>query len=498
MTNAEARRAGRTTVLGLVALGALHLVRYRDPAFVLDDAWISFRSARNWLELGLPAFNQEGPPVEAVTNVGWTAVSALAQAVSLSPLVAARGLGAVAWLLALGLVVAAAQRLGGRAAALGCGLPLLLAPSLAFHAMSGLETAAWCACVAWCLALGLRSELGMRGIASCGLALGIGFTLRPEVALYGPAFVLIMALGHPAGRRWLLALVPLALVGLGVEAWRWFSFGELVPNTFHAKPPSAALGWEYLLRFLRSTGLALPFGLTLGLLDRRTRPLAGWGAVVIAGVVFTGGDWMDGYRRLSELALVLALCLGLSLTVKSTRPWAALALISWCMASAVAAWRQSDERLTESSAHVAIAQLAAQSSIHRVALADIGIFGWYFPGEIYDTGGLAEPAVARAPGAHGERWVEEHFREQSPDLLVAVGVPGQQDTLLFEGPDLLMLRSTVGRGYRLQAMWPEADRQILVLFRDDVEADPELWGPAVAPDATSGLMSYLESFSPTP
>ena len=70
-------------VLGTAAIGlALHVHSY---AFVTDDAYISFRYARNWAEGRGVVFNPGDAPVEGYTNFLWVAWLALWMRLGLAP-----------------------------------------------------------------------------------------------------------------------------------------------------------------------------------------------------------------------------------------------------------------------------------------------------------------------------------------------------------------------------------------------------------------------------
>ena len=62
-----------TPLVGLVAF-AVHVARFAGPEYVLDDAWITFRVARNGLEHGVLSYDVD-LPVEGATNLSWTLAS---------------------------------------------------------------------------------------------------------------------------------------------------------------------------------------------------------------------------------------------------------------------------------------------------------------------------------------------------------------------------------------------------------------------------------------
>src|SRR5688500_17444199 len=67
----------RWAILVSLLLAALRMYEFTSQDFAIDDAWISFRIARNWLEAGTLTFDLTQPPVEGMTNFLWTVLSAL-------------------------------------------------------------------------------------------------------------------------------------------------------------------------------------------------------------------------------------------------------------------------------------------------------------------------------------------------------------------------------------------------------------------------------------
>ena len=66
----EGRDAAAAGVTGSVVAGPVGLglvlvlaqgLRFVDPSHAIDDAWISFRIARNWVEHGVLSFNLDVP-----------------------------------------------------------------------------------------------------------------------------------------------------------------------------------------------------------------------------------------------------------------------------------------------------------------------------------------------------------------------------------------------------------------------------------------------------
>jgi hypothetical protein len=260
-------RVARWVVLGAVlTVGIVGRVRYFDWC-MHDDAWISFRYARN-LVRGDGLVMNPGERVEGVTNFLWTVISAPILAAGADPVRWTQLLGAA---LALGLIVAVwlfgERRLGGGWFALMA--PALLAGNLAFvmESLSGLETMLFAALLfaAYTAFLAERRDPA-RPPGAWAAWCGAATVVRPEGALLfgvlaGWAAIGI-ARGEPASRLARAALVYAALV-VPLVAFRLAYYGAPLPNTFYTK-----VGWttEQLARGWRYTRYAFLFPLTLPLL----------------------------------------------------------------------------------------------------------------------------------------------------------------------------------------------------------------------------------------
>jgi hypothetical protein len=303
-------------------------------AWVCDDAYVSLRYARN-LAHGLGLVYNAGERVEGYTNFLWTLLLGAAAALgarapdSLAvPVAAAMALGLFCFGL-LGLLLAAVSRrlFGTRGrlhlpVAAGC---LLLNEQARSWATGGLETSL--------LALLVLAGFGLfilRRSAAWSLAAGAAFAAatltRPDAALLYGAVLLHWALltrRRPQRRLWLrdgaALLAPLFLLLLPYGLWRLGYYGQLLPNTYHAK--SAALpywsqGVLYVGLFLFSFHLLY---LVSFMAWRVLRPgaeeplrealvLGGLLALVHLGYVMrVGGDFMFGRFVVPVLPLLYLL-----------------------------------------------------------------------------------------------------------------------------------------------------------------------------------------------
>ena len=342
-------------------MAVLYLLHVDRLAFLGDDAYISFRYARNWAEGLGPVFNP-GERVEGYTNFLWVALLAGGLRIGLPPEALAPALGTLAGLgvLALAALWGSGDRVSGdrgdggrvsgdpaRGGALRWLAPAALAlhPSFAAWSTGGLETQLFTFLL---LAAALRfvaeRERRLRAEAAAGGGAGrpwgsaalfaLASLTRPEGALFAAVAGAVAAADalrrRPCGD--LRRLVPLAAwAGLYLApvlahlAWRRAYYGFWVPNTFRAKVPEPQWqeGLDYLAFVLTASGALwlLPL-VAAALLLRpgfRQALLGAWLAADAAYVVAVGGDFMelrflvpmlppffllvaDGVRRLAERA----------------------------------------------------------------------------------------------------------------------------------------------------------------------------------------------------
>lgn len=317
MSKSQANTA--QAALGLT-VAAILLVANAWPNLetTVDDAWISARYAMHLAEGHGLVYNAGEPPVEGYTNLLWVLWLALAHVLALPIYGSMTWGGLVVALLGLPAALLLAWRLAGtwHPSLLLAPLLLALSPHYAVAGTNGLESgmfatgvlaATWCALVA-------ERPLARAG---AGLSLGALGLIRPEGA--GLAALIVLWDLFQRRRRyrepstWILAGVSGACV-VGLLIWRWFTYGDLVPNTFHAK---ADLGLARVLslnaHYLAHDG---PFWYIVGALTLLApvlpprRPERLWVAVLgvaIAVVSLRVHMWMPAGRLLIPI-LALTTC----------------------------------------------------------------------------------------------------------------------------------------------------------------------------------------------
>jgi arabinofuranosyltransferase len=435
----------------------------------IDDAYISFRYARNWAEGAGLRYNPGDDPVEGFSNFLWVALLAVGDLLGASPEHASIALGVLSSLTLVFLLhrfTASELALPPLASFAGV-LFLVTFPPFAVWTTGGLETSLFA------LALfGAWTELvrpsGARPRRAVAWALAIA-TLRPEGFIWalGLALAASIALPERESRRamWARYLPPLTAALVILFVARWFTFGDLLPNTARAK---GELSSEVLFRGARCVAsyfliflspcliLALaPFALR----GRHQRLLASALVVFLAGLSWctvVGGDWMAFFRFLAPLTPFLALLLAGAL--RSFAPPRALALLAGTVvfsllpafdlhlvpraareACSFRAFRKGYEtelqRFRSSEENLeqfiligrALAEVAAEGD--SLVFGAIGAVGYYSGLVIHDRNGLVDREVAglevsgvRSAG-HDKRVARVFFAPRRPTFYDAVFVP---------------------------------------------------------------------------
>jgi len=305
-----ARRSefGEFAALLIVALGLAWINR-----FVQDDAFICFTYARSLVEGG--GLTWFGDPVEGYTNFLWVLWLAVGFLADIDPIDAATVGGLVSYVVMLGafwrLARAVIPSLFVRTM---MGVVLVTNFSVSSYATGGLETMAVTAMfvVALWLSHSFRSAAAPARTTALLISItcGLGVLMRTDTAsLFG---LVMLSLAPWARHRPTLAFVgPAGLLVGGWLAWKFVTYGALLPNPYHVKTGGGAEAWgagvRYLWRFLDAywiwpclVGVVLLRAIRRSPLPREephvvaTRRLLTWTVAVWAlYLVWVGGDFME-------------------------------------------------------------------------------------------------------------------------------------------------------------------------------------------------------------
>jgi hypothetical protein len=208
-------------------------------AFGNDDAFISYRYAKNLVDAGVLSFNlTDRPFVEGFSNPLYVLLAAIVYAVAgmerLYPAMAV--IGGLFTVCAYLLVLRAAARRLGLAAAFALALALALCPPVWIHAVDGLETplVLLLQIVIWLAVRTCVERSGSHSLTVLMVASGLLVACRID----GFVFPIIAAswLVLSGRRRDGVAIVAVvSLTFLSMLIARYAYYGELMPNTYYAK-----------------------------------------------------------------------------------------------------------------------------------------------------------------------------------------------------------------------------------------------------------------------
>jgi len=319
-------RAGAALTLGLL------LVHAWVYGFQCDDAFISFRYARNLAHGHGLVFNPGLERVEGYTNFLWVVLLATLDRFGIRPEWGANLLSLTATVALWACVVWSASRGARPAGALALVPALFLAGtrSVAVWSTSGLETRLFeLLIVCGVLRLGVEIEPAPAGQAPrrplAGWLFGLSALTRPEGILLGASALLVAAwIARSRGRSavaWLAAtLGPFAALVLAHFIFRRAYYGEWLPNTYYAKV-GGHLRWNWGFGYLGAFALEYGVLLWLPLLVVGARQLRRTGrghvaalfaavtAPLLVYVAAVGGDHFE-YRPLDVLFPIAFLVVG--------------------------------------------------------------------------------------------------------------------------------------------------------------------------------------------
>ena len=353
-----------------------------------DDAYISFRYADNLVNGHGLVFNP-GERVEGITNLLWTVLFVPVLAAGLDPAPVSASMGMVASVL---LMIATWRLSGGHWLAV---LLVAAVPGVSLEGAQGLETVAFAALVT--AALGRSQHWAWWA--------GVAAWVRPEGVLVSGVLWLLRR-----GRRDLLILA--SYIG-GITAFRLAYYGDIVPNTFHAKVGGVPVwrGLRYLAEFGTTAGPLLVLGLAgavLALRRWREDPQVQTAVLAVVYVVYVigvGGDFKGTSRFLIPIAPALAV-LAVSV-VKASRPQS-VALGAVAVLLSIPGFMSMSEHAERFRAiradRMVVGQLldAALPADAVIAIHSAGIVPFYARRTTVDMWGINDAHIARAAVEMGE------------------------------------------------------------------------------------------------
>ncbi|HUG37064.1 MAG TPA: hypothetical protein VML54_08960, partial [Candidatus Limnocylindrales bacterium] len=308
-----ARLAGLPALLPF-AVFCLHATAF--GGWIIDDAGISFAYARN-LAAGEGLVAQPGlSPVEGYSNFLWVLLVTPLYFLGLfhtpwTPKILAGALVLLSYVTCYRALAHAAPW-GGRVAIAGL---VLVSSNTSFVAwtVSGLEnplTVLLVVLLLVCILDAISGNPHPRVALAGGLAATALAMTRPDGVVFTVAYPIALAIAAVSLRRWRLGTVTRALLWylgglvptlMAVAVFRWWYFGDLVPNTYYVKGgPTRQILMQLL--WLREP-------MVEKLLDLVQSVAGGRGRIWALVALLLGGAWLAGRRALGSVHAALALML---------------------------------------------------------------------------------------------------------------------------------------------------------------------------------------------
>ncbi|WP_394181622.1 ArnT family glycosyltransferase [Yoonia maritima] len=281
---------------------------WRNRFFLHDDAFISLKYARNLVESGELSWNL-GDRVEGYTNFLYVLMTAAFIDLGFDPVMALRVINGIAIALMVAAVVYGARAVfPDRKDLHALAVTLVLANvSVAVWIYGGLEAPVAAAFIAWGMGFmvaGMAADTEARQVKLlilAGISLALAVLTRPDgviVVAFAAIAYLFTSSGswqRRLGRAAIIAGIPFVIFMVHM-AWRISYYGDVVPNTFHAK-----VGLELGHRL----GKVVDYFVKSSLLYL---PLISCASVAVASALFWG--------RITRIgATLLAVCMGFALYV---------------------------------------------------------------------------------------------------------------------------------------------------------------------------------------
>ncbi len=419
MTSTAPRWIMAISIIVLLTLSFLS-TRWRP----VEDSYISFRYAAN-ASLGQGLVFNPGERVEGFTNLLWTALLSVLGRCDWKniPMIAL----SLELLLAISTMLVLWKWTGSYLSV----LLLAIFPGFIDNVGTGLEVALLAFLFTSSAYLLLKSERPALG----SLCMGLAFLTRPDAGLVG-VFVLMgfwLASRRAERDQRLFIRLILPFVGLVVatEVFRFLYYGDVVPNTFHAKAALSfssdlALGFKNLWHYVARGGFAflvlIVAALTFARKDIRSFGVALGASAFLVYYLLAGGPSGNQSRFLAPLIPLLLGIIPWMAIGFSTRVWRGALMTSVILGCALMIYFQGplptlSNKSTYRLVSRAITPLPAGT---KVVFQAIGLVGWEnLHLTIIDQLGLTNREVAIHGEPHPEIPIQGHRKWMTADQFFA-------------------------------------------------------------------------------
>lgn len=408
-------------------------------SFTVDDAFISFRYARNLIDYGIWNWNPDRDYVEAYTSALYTFLAIMPYWLHISLPLFFKAFGLMLFARMLWRLHSFCPDARIRRALTAF---LILNPRVYVHCLSCLETPLFIVLsleLYYCLT---SASLNVRAFYS--LLFLLPFT-RPEGAILS-----LMAAGYYVrsvrGRPTHLCTLALVIaLGLSYLLWRWHYFGYVLPNTFYAKMVPELTPSLVVARLLDIIIYLVVTALLIAVIKKRAFTFIGVSAICLyCGAYVPSILTMNFAGRFPlQTFLPVILIAGAYLRFEETMRFNALCI---CIGVLLVGGYQLDEldrTMTYSTTNY-FAGEALGKRLHQfrnrgytLMVGDIGAISYYADWKSYDMAGLADVTIAH------EGLSVEYLSRINPDIIV----------MFATGPKVTDMRVGDYGWFRQQVIW---------------------------------------------
>lgn len=426
----------------LVIAGLLHAKAYW--VFQPDDAFIFLVYAKNLLAGNGLTFN--GEVVEGFSSMLWTLLVSAVAWPGIDLMLAAKLLGNALYAATAMILLLMAYRLSDTPQRSDWPRLCLLAmffssPLIALWASAAMEAILLAfLLLATCYLYFHASMVSQRPLhyAYAGLAFGMLAWTRPEGFAFLGAVIAFEISKRAMSRRIspgkvLLTLLSASALALALLAWRYFTYGELLPTTVTAKTGNLTVqfrhGLSYIARFfLDYYPIVIAYFVSTYVLFRRGGQIAWWAwlsLIFVAGYslfcILVGGDWMLAYRFVMPLLPIVLLVIYLAiqpnrLTCIIVTGILAASGIHASLALNKAAITQAGSDVGDilMGQYIDALNLPEDS---KIAVIDAGAIPYFSGLATIDMIGLNNVHISKLPGGFMEKWDNDYVLSQKPAVI---------------------------------------------------------------------------------
>ncbi|MBN1552789.1 glycosyltransferase family 39 protein [bacterium] len=427
-------------------------------SFTQDDAFISFRYARNMAYGNGLRFNPgQNPPVEGYTNFLWTVLMTLPFCLNIDPILFSKITGMIAGISLIWLTWVITRKItGSNGFALLAGFLLSLNVTFCLWSVSGMETTLFSSLILVIvfMMIHIRTPRVSGFVAAAGSLLCI--LTRPEGILIVIALVVVASVHnnftktrHSFLTSYILCFTLIFTIYAG---WKWLYFGSLIPNTFYAKvslnyAQRMESGYLYLKGWFLHWAWPLVILASVSPLQKKNRHvifvLYIFTATMLSYILFVGGDFMHYHRFMVPVMGPLIILTAVSIQKFTDDCFSRITLIRkllYVIIAMLCAFGYASSHLYAHYTHFKNFDPSdpLQETRHRdtilayylkktfpenstLAIFNIGRIPYYTNYKTIDTLGLTDPVIARCLRRSDMCGVGERILLMQPNIIVPQG-----------------------------------------------------------------------------